>query len=452
MRLWLAETIRLREAHWGLLDDSQAVRMARQGPPDLTERLLLRAAELARPERLAQHLQQWRQGGWWAVVVLALLAVLAGGGAGLGALGDGARPVNVVWALAALLGLHALTYLFWLASLMWPQASSPHGLGALWLWMMRRMARGPHAALIPSAFVNLLAQARMRRSLYGAISHLLWSLFLGAALITMVFMLSTAQYQFVWATTLLSPERFVALTQTLGAVPAWLGFPMPDEALVRASDGATVLPAIAQTQWSLWLLGVVTVFGLLPRLLALAWCGWRLDRARRGIRLDTSLPGFIELRERLLPTEQALGIDRPVQALHTPRLATPAQPLISAGQPAIVALEPDPDATWPPFDLTGNTVDLGCLDTREQRQIVLEALARQPAQRLLVVCDANQTPDRGALSVLSELATHAVAIGVLLDAGMRREQWLTQLASTGFAPETIFATSQQARQWLGADT
>lgn len=227
---------------------------------------------------------------------------------------------------------------------------------------------------------------------------------------------------------------------------------MPDETLVRASDGATVLPAFAQTQWSLWLLGVVTVFGLLPRLLALAWCAWRLARARSALRLDTNLPGFIELRERLLPTEQPLGIDRPVAALHTPHLAAHAHPLISAGQPAIVALEPDPEAAWPPFDLTGNTVDLGCLDTREQRQIVLDALARQPAQRLLVVCDANQTPDRGALSVLSELATHAVDLAVLLQAGMRREQWLRQLESTGFAPESVIAMGPQAQRWLGAKT
>jgi len=448
MRLWLAEAIRLREAHWGPLDDRQAVRVARQGPPDFAERLLQRAHELARPDHLAQHLSQWRQGGWLALAALALLALLSGGATALGALGDGIRAVNVVWALAALLGLHALTYLFWLASLLWPQSRSPRGLGALWLWVMRRVARGPHATLIPSAFVNLLAQARMRRSLFGAISHLLWSLLLGAALITMVFMLSTAQYQFVWATTLLSPERFVALTQTLGSVPAWLGFPVPDEALVRASDGNTPLAAIAQTQWSLWLLGVVTVFGLLPRLMALAWCSWRILRARRALQLDTSLPGYIELRERLLPTEQPLGIDRPVQAVHSPHLATSIAPLRSADQPAIVALEPAPEAPWPPFELADHVVDLGRLDTREQRQLVLDALAAQPVRRLLVVCDASQTPDRGALSLVSELAAHTSNLGVLLETGHRRDQWLAQLRAIGLAPESVFAAATQGQLWL----
>lgn len=449
MRLWLAEAVRLREAHWGALDDQRAVRVARQGPPDFAQRLMLRAQELGQAEQLPQHLAQWRQGGWLAMAALAVLAILAGGASALGALGDGTRAVNIVWALVALLGLHALTFLFWLASLLWPQAKGARGLGALWLWLMRRVARGPHAALIPSAFANLLAQAGMRRSLFGAISHLLWSLLLGAALVTMVFVLSTAQYQFVWATTLLSPDRFVALTQTLGALPAWLGFAVPDEALVRASDGSTVLPALAQTQWSLWLLGVVVVFGLMPRLLALAWCGWRITHARARLTLDTTLPGFLELRERLLPTEQSLGIDRPVVDLHEPHLPVQPRLAIGAGQHAIVALEPSPEAPWPPYALPGDIVDLGRVETREQRHRVLDALAAQPAQRLLVVCDADQTPDRGSLALISELAGHAGEMGVWVDAGTRRARWVEQLERAGVAPGSIFATLAQSRQWLG---
>lgn len=450
MRLWLAEAVRLREAHWGLLDDQQAVRMARQGPPDFAERLLLRAAELGRVDDLARHLVQWRHAAWLALAVLALVAVLAGATSALGALGDGVRPVNIVWALTALLGLHALTFLFWLASTLWPRARGARGLGALWLWLMRRVARGPHAALIPSAFVNLLAQAGMRRSLYGAISHLLWTLALASALLTMVFVLSTAQYQFVWATTLLAPDRFVGLSQTLGAVPAWFGFPVPDPALVRASDGTTALPAAAQTQWSLWLLGVIVVYGLLPRLAALAWCGWQIHRARAAVSLDTSLPGFIELRERLLPTEQHLGIDRPVTALHAPHLQAPAPLTIGAGQPAIVALEPSIEADWPPFPLPPPVADLGRLDSREQRRQVLDVLAAQPAGRLLVVCDTEQTPDRGAMGLISDLSRHAAALGVWVPPGARHALWLTHLARAGVTAETTFATAAQCRQWLGA--
>lgn len=449
MRLWLAEAVRLREAHWGLLDDQHAVRMARQGPPDFTERLLLRADELGRVDELARHLMQWRQAGWLALAALALFAVLAGATSALGALGDGTRPVNIVWALSALLGLHALTFLFWVASLLWPQARGAGGLGALWLWLMRRVARGPHAALIPSAFVNLLAQGGMRRSLFGAMSHLLWTLALASALATMVFVLSTAQYQFVWATTLLSPERFVGLSQTLGAVPAWFGFPLPDPDLVRASDGTTQLPAAVQTQWSLWLLGVIVVYGLVPRVAALVWCGWRVQRARAAVVVDTNLPGFIELRERLLPTEQHLGIDRPVTEVHAPHLHPPTPLTISSDQPALVALELSVEADWPPFPLLPQVADLGRLDSREQRRQVLNALAAQPVGRLLVVCDAEQTPDRGTMGLISELSRHAAALGVWVPSGARHALWLTHLARAGVTPGMTFTTPAQCQQWLG---
>src|SRR3546814_1027118 len=44
-------------------------------------------------------------------------------------------------------------------------------------------------------------------------------------------MLSTASYRFVWATTLLQPDTFVALTRALGWLPAQLGFAAPADAI-----------------------------------------------------------------------------------------------------------------------------------------------------------------------------------------------------------------------------
>lgn len=114
--VWLAETVRLREEHWGPLEDADAVRQARQLAPDFTLRILARAQALGRREGLQDLLVHWRQGAALTFVVLAVAALLAGIGAALGALGSGARPVNVLWALGALLGLHALTFVLWLAS------------------------------------------------------------------------------------------------------------------------------------------------------------------------------------------------------------------------------------------------------------------------------------------------------------------------------------------------
>ncbi|MES1423528.1 DUF2868 domain-containing protein, partial [Vibrio cholerae] len=81
-----------------------------------------------------------------------------------------------------------------------------------------------------------------------------------------------ASYRFIWATTLLAPDTFVGLTQVVGWLPAHLGFPLPDAAMVRASDGVQALGADAQVQWSWWLIGVLVTYGILPRLLAWLAC------------------------------------------------------------------------------------------------------------------------------------------------------------------------------------
>ncbi|KAG1251999.1 hypothetical protein G6F65_018106 [Rhizopus arrhizus] len=219
---WLAELIRLRETHWGPLDDADAVRRVRQLDTDLPSRILARADLLAQRENLTPLVDAWRRSARGILAVLFVLALISGIGVALGALGDGSRPVNVLWALGALLGLHALTFLLWLASFL-VRASAMTGLGRLWLWATRKLARGPDGALVPQAFLNLLARAGALRWLFGAISHLLWLAALCAALAALLAVLSTASYRFIWATTLLAPDTFVGLTPAIGWLPAHLG-------------------------------------------------------------------------------------------------------------------------------------------------------------------------------------------------------------------------------------
>src|SRR5690606_14094390 len=230
---WLAETIRLREEHWGPLEDAEAVRQVRQGPNRLEDRILLRAQSLGRREGLDELIGRWRQGAVISLLPLLLIVILIGAGAAAGALGDGTRPVNVLWAIGALLGLHILTFLLWMASSLLP-AGQATGLGRLWLWATRKFARGPDAALVPQALINLLARAGALRGLLGCVSHTLWLAGLGAALITLLAMLSTASYRFVWATTILQPDTFVFLTRLLGWLPAQLGFAILADEVVRA--------------------------------------------------------------------------------------------------------------------------------------------------------------------------------------------------------------------------
>lgn len=478
---WQAELIRLRETHWGPVDDADVVHRVRQLDTDLPTRILTRAGLLAQRDNLPPLIDGWRRSAQAILAVLFVLALLSGVGVAMGALGDGSRPVNVLWALGALLGLHALTFLLWLISFLFP-ASAVTGLGRVWLWATRKLARGPDGALVPQALLNLLARAGALRWLFGTVSNVLWLTALCAALATLLVLLSTASFRFVWATTLLAPDTFVWLTQAIGWLPAHLGFPMPDADVIRASDGTQTLAANAQARWSWWLIGVVVVYGIVPRLLAAALCVFNTRRALGALRINPALAGFAPLRDRLEPPAQSTGIDRPVDPLHEPRVSPPPVLKLS-GQPVLLGLELPADLAWPPAGVPASIHVAGNLDTREERNRVLDALAQAGASRLVIACDARQTPDRGTLSLIAELAAHAQHTGVWLimaalpasapapaethraelhvadsrtadshhAAPSRAALWRERLLALGLPQDAILQTSTAPLTWLQAD-
>ncbi|MFC4277495.1 DUF2868 domain-containing protein [Achromobacter aloeverae] len=453
--LWLAETVRLREEHWGPVDDAQAVRQARLAPGPLPQRILLRARLLGRQTGLAACLAAWRRAAVIGLVLLLGAGLMAGIGAALGALGDGARAVNVLHALGALLGLHALTFLFWVGASVATPRGAGQGLARLWLWVSRRLARGPDTSLAAQALLGLLARAGGLRWLFGTVSHFVWLLALTAALATLLLVLSTASYRFIWATTLLDPQTFVRLTDVLGWLPARLGFSVPDAALVAASDGTRQLPALAQAQWSMWLIGALVTYGILPRLLAWLLSVFMLRRALAGLRLDPDLPGYAGLASRLAPPADTLDDDAPAPAWQGPRIGHANASAVGVA-PTLVGLELAPDLPWPPAALPATVADGGNLDTREQRRRLLDTLAARPAPRLLIVCDARQTPDRGALALIADLSAAAqrTRLWLLGDddiaaaAPSRAAAWRDRLRAAGVAEEDLLRDAAPALRWL----
>jgi len=447
---WLAETVRLREAHWGPLEDADAVRQALRHGGSFEDRVLARARVLGAREGLPATLRRWRHAALATLAVLGLAAVLAGAGAATAALGDGSRPTNVLWALGTLLGLHLLTLLLWLASFLLG-SSEGSWLGQAWLWLTRRLARGPDAALAPQALTALLARNGSLRWLLGGISHAWWLIALLTALLTLLVVLSTRRYGFAWETTLLQPETFVSLAHVVGWLPAHFGFPVPDAATVRASDGMHALPPGARAAWSGWLIGALVIYGVAPRLLAWLFCASRARRGLRRLRIDPSLPGHANLRERLAPSVERLGIDAPDDQAYTPRLAGAGHAV--AGSTAVLAgIELPADISWPPFSVAEGIHCPAVLDTREQRKALLDALSQHPPARLLLACDAGQTPDRGTLALIVELASLAGRTGIWLVRGAsgpdRAQQWRERLAAAGLATAPVMTGTDDAARWL----
>ncbi|WP_178091637.1 DUF2868 domain-containing protein [Stutzerimonas degradans] len=436
-RLWLTEAVRLREEHAGPLDDEEANRQARAGGGDLSALIERRALWLARRDGLLEALRHWRQGARLGAVALAVLAIFTGAGLAFAALGDGQRPVNVFWALGSLLGLNLLTLLGWLLGLALA-GDSGGALGRLWLWLSEKLARDARAAQLAPALPVLLQRQRLGRWLLGLGVHGLWLLAMACALLMLLALLATRRYGFVWETTILGESAFVGLTQALGALPALLGFGVPDVEQIRASGTLAGDLESARRQWAGWLVGVVLVYGLLPRLLLAALCLWRWRRGRAALAIDLEQPSYRLLRERLQPPSERLGIrDAAPAQLHAPS----AGAQLEAGAGAVlVAIELDGSRPWPP-PLPKGVADAGVLDDREGRRRLLDQLTRFPPARLAIACDPRRSPDRGTLALLGELSRCAAATRVwLLQAptgealdSARLDDWHQALDALGLA-------------------
>ncbi|PWB31729.1 DUF2868 domain-containing protein [Pseudomonas sp. SDI] len=407
---WLTEAVRLREAHAGPLEDQEANRRARQHGGDLAARIEQRALWLAERDGLRSALGHWKNGARLALLGLLMVAVLSGAGLAFAALGDGQRPVNVFWALSSLLGLNLLMLLSWAlsSSLAGEQGAS---LGRLWLWLSEKLARDAQATHLAPALLVLLQRQRLNHWLLGLLVNGLWLLALCSALLVLLMLLATRRYGFVWETTILSADTFVGLTQTLGAVPALLGFSVPDHAMIRASGASQPALELARQAWAGWLVGVLLVFGIVPRLLLAALCAWRWRQGRQRLSLDLNLPGYSQLREALMPSSERLGVsDAAPDALPDIQRSTSDQAHEGA---LLVGLELDDQRSWPPA-LPAAVKDAGILDNRESRHKLLAQLSRFPPARLAIACDPRRSPDRGSLALLAELARSAGATRVWL--------------------------------------
>jgi hypothetical protein len=408
--LWLTEAVRLREEHAGPLEDLEANRRARATAGDLPTRIQNRALWLAERDGLLNALHHWKQGARLALIVLAMMVVITGAGLAFAALGNGQAPVNVFWALGSLLGLNLILLLSWALSMLFAGESTA-SLGRLWLWLSEKLARDAQAAQLAPALVLLLQRQRLNRWALGRVVNGAWLLALLSALVILLMLMATRRYGFVWETTILRGDTFVTVTQALGALPALLGFSVPTETMIRASGDSALSIESARQAWAGWLVGVLLVYGIVPRLLLALVCLWHWRRGRAALSLDLNMPGYSQLRERLMPSSERLGIsDAAPEQLHSTQSGTVA---LDSDGALLVAIELDDQRPWPP-NLPKSVIDAGILDSRESRQKLLDQLTRFPPARLTIACDPRRSPDRGSLALIAELARCAGATRIWL--------------------------------------
>jgi hypothetical protein len=460
--LALAHAVQTIEAG-GALDDANEMALAHARHTSDRDRLLERARLLAQRLGLKYEWARLHTGLWVAGALLGVLAFLLAGGLLSRALGSG-QAVNAAFAFVAMLGVPVAALLVWvlwaLASVRSRSAAGPFSLGKLALGLAARLPglHGPHSLSLLRGVNTVLREHRLGLWVFGALSHLLWAVAFVLVLATLLMLFAFQSWSLTWETTILSPAFFEGFLQVTGWLPRALGFPVPDAVTVNAPPSANGAQAMA---W--WLLASALLYGLLPRLLALAVCALVWQRRAESLSLDLRDPYF----QRLLTRFQGMDPPQVVDAEHAPpRAAGPLAFRLRAPGEAVgrvlIGYELPPELAWPPAALAQFAKDAHALaGSMPERLQLLTALASSPAIDVLFVCAAAASPDRGAERFLRQLCTHAHRCALYPlgggpegawtqdDKPERWSEWLDTIELSG----VHFCTAPaDAANWLGSTT
>lgn len=437
---WLLETVRLKESQWGPIEDAAEVRRVIADGGSLEQRLLQRSQLLSTRQGWTSKQQVMWRFMCWSFFGICLGFALLGIGAALGALTTTDGRVNVLWAGLALLALPSFSLVLWLVALLVntnASKTSGFGISQIWLWLSQRVVKGPDQVLLFNGFLSFLNKQRLGPWVLSLVNHSAWLVGLSTMVGTLLLQLAAKRYSFNWETTLLGSDSFVLLVQSLGWLPSLIGFSVPSAEMIRLSDGLQSVPPEVQVQWSSWLMGCVVVYGLIPRFVALLFSLSVFRRRCAQVTVDVDQVGLIELRQRLMPVSEYVGIDATAGAdqltatkvqLHRPDLSVAT---------LVIGVELSADQPWPPLPAwPAGWEDAGLVDSREQRAALLSRLAAHPYQHVVLCVDAAQTPDRGVIAWLAELATYSNYVSVCLlntEGTMDRLQaWQLRLQKAGF--------------------
>jgi hypothetical protein len=457
--LWLTETVRLQDLANGVAASSNAAFDTLSIPSeedDLEAWLLRRGDQIARSRGLDTQTQSWFHSARLLLGLLCILAIISGFGAAAGFFGNEIRTVNVIWTLIGLIGVHCVALLLWLFA----GRLSGGTAGRLWFWAMGYWSRARQGRdfgadnKLARALMGLMNRNGLGQWGLSSITHTVWLLALLASLLTMLLALSLRSYSFVLETTILSSGVFSTFVNGFGYLPSLMGFAVPDQDMITAALSGDVAgqSEAARRAWTSWLCGALTVYAILPRALVWLVSVSRFSLLRSNLHLDLQEPGYAEFEQRRVVSRGIVdAAPIPQTAMHI----AAAHSVHGQGN-AVLALELGSALQWPPTGLSGENVDQlfeQVVESREQRRAVLHQLEQRPVQRLLVVCDARLSPDRGTLHFLVALSHHTAQLRVCLSIAPNGEQervevWRESLQGIGMTLDAIMTEQAGAFAWV----
>ncbi|MEM1212829.1 MAG: DUF2868 domain-containing protein [Planctomycetota bacterium] len=376
---------------------------------------------------------------------------------------DGQEPVNVVRALLvyglANLALLTLTVLLVLPH---PRKSSPAhnthdpregfltGLRDALLWISPGRLGSLLLRVLPGDLQHTANHLQTHHRVYGRVQAwqvITWSQTLGtafhaAALVGFLQLVLFTDLAFGWATTLgVGPEAFRQVVAWVALPWGWLGFAEPQWTLVQQSRffRGQSFDADGLQAWWPFVLMVMLVYGIVPRIIARLWAGRRL-----GLALAAALrwtPGAGEVLARLTaasatgqaPTPEAPPASPTPNPTQAPSPTTPTTPAVPLQHQASTTLG------W--AGLAGDH-PVGGAQSLEQDRATIQAVADTVAQAdvppvITLRVKAYEPPVLEVLDFLTDLRQalgdaipiHAELIGQPQPTPTQTQVWQQRLAT-----------------------
>ncbi len=456
---WLAHTLRLQD-----LESQQSSKLTPVFPAlaDTSDAeqaqgwLIQRAYERHKDSESLQWIRHWVQSARFLFLLVLVLAIVSGVSAAIGFFGGQQRSVNVIWTLIGLIGVHGLTLLMWLFA--GRLTGGWLGRASFWLmshWPKPAQSNSSQTAKLSTALGTVMTNNGLGKWSLSCITHSAWLVALLATFLTILVVLSVRSYSFVLETTILSESVIVELVKGFSYLPSQLGFTVPSDQMITAALGPDQSGQSDEVRraWASSLGGGLLVYAIIPRFLVLIWSLLRLRRAHASLRLDLKLPGFAELFAAKLAANQV--VDAAPTSLRKMQLQQAVD--VKGDKAALVGLELGPGLLWPPQGVRElNTILLfdDVVTTGAQQRAVLQVLRASPVRRILVMCDARLSPDRGSLQWLIDVSEYAsnMALCVLnpdrQETAGRQEIWAHSLESIGLSSKCLFYTQADGLRWL----
>ena len=388
------ELIRLLEQrhHPFPSDPASITEILRQADGTPEAKLHRRAQLIDRDQHIAQRLAQHQQrlrfarrvacAAWFIIGLLGTYQLMQ------------QSSLNFMLILVGILGGNSLMLIIWLISLT-QKYRAPTSIP---LWLTGSLKDPIHQALLEHD-AQTAAQPPFRW-IRSRISHQIALCGLLGMFTASLMLLTVRQYQFNWQSTLLTDQHFTHIIHTLAWLPAQLGIPTPSPSIIAAARNHYHSEHAAQ--WGILLLASILCYGIIPRLIAWLIC-WQHSR-RYHPTLNLAQPYYQNIiqqwQRQIIDDASDYQPDRPAIA--------PAKiPLNSTGEHWAILLEaPNAPDNWHSHILGQDWANKGSINERAELARLINELAAQPVQ-LLIGIRAQQTPDRGIIRQIAQLAQAA---------------------------------------------